>query len=92
MKTIGPVVSEIICLIKIHDGRQTNRRTDRRKRPLDNKNSNRRQTQTDINEGPIFPCLRVLKRRENVEITSRRTDGKEDEVIFGYSVNYNSFA
>ena len=60
------IVSEIICLIKIRDGRQTDRPTDRQ---TDRRTD--RQTET----GDLFlGRVGVMKGRENVKVESRSTD------------------
>ena len=55
---MGPVLSEIICLIKISDGRQTDGWTERQAQQTEN--------------GNLF--LEVVEGRENVKVESRPTD------------------
>ena len=55
LRTIGPVLSEIICLIRIRDGRQTDGQTDRR-------------TETG---NYFFRTVGVMKRRKNIKVAIR---------------------
>ena len=76
MTTIDPVLSEIICLIKI--GTQTDRQTDGQTDGQTNIYTDRRQTnrQTDRQKemGNLFlGTLGVMKGRENVRVEGRRT-------------------
>ena len=58
MTTIGPVVSEIICPVKMDTDRQTARQTDRQMETGDH----------------FFRTLKVMTRRENMKVAIRPMD------------------